>query len=258
MSFFAVASSSLTDDVLMLFLMLAGTLLAAFLGQSVGYPRGSSGSGPVLAVIVCLSGLLTGCAFYISVVGFAAREKAQTHEVQAVGRAWQYSGLLSEPDRGRARQVLRGYLDERIRFYRENTSAGLRTWGRLARDSQSKLWVLAEGNIFNHGCMNTLALLNVYSGLGDAMTQTRSVWRRQLPDAAWWMLISSALSLCYLSGYQLAGNKNAWRTLLFVPVLMALALFVIAEIDLPGQGIIHVTPDGLESLAEELQTYNAA
>lgn len=106
----------------MLFLMLEGTFLAAFLGQSAGYPRESSGNGPVLAVIVCLSGLLTGCAFFISLVGFAAREKAQIHEVQAVGRAWQYSGLLSEPDRGRARQALSGYLDERIRFYRENTS----------------------------------------------------------------------------------------------------------------------------------------
>jgi hypothetical protein len=36
--------------------------------------------------------------------------------------------------------------------------------------------------------------------------------------------------------------------MLVLPFLTTLALFMIAEIDIPGEGIIHVTPDDLEAL----------
>ena len=253
MSLFTVASSPLTDDVLMLFLMLTGLMLSVCLGRMAGRHRNRSGSGTVLIVVSGLSGLLTGCAFFISVAGFAAREKAEIHEVQAVGRAWQYSGLLNDTDRERSRQILMSYLSERIHFFQENTSAGLRTWNRLARNRQQQLWQLAEGEASAPGRLTALPVLKTYSDLGDCMARTRSVWCRQLPDSAWWVLILLALSVCYLVGYRQRGGMAVWRTLLFVPVLIALVLFVIAETDLPGQGIIHVTPDGLESLAEELR-----
>lgn len=253
MSFFVLASSSLTDDVLMFLVILAGLLLASFLGHSGGRQRDCDGSGTVLGVVLCLSGLLTGCAFFISVVGFSAREKAETHEIQAVGRAWQYAGLLTPGDRDRSREILQIYLSERIHFFQEKNHAGLRAWGTLARNREGQLWQLAEREALLPTGSNALAVLNACSGLGDSMTQTRSVWRRQLPDAAWWVLILFALSLCYLTGCRCCGKNKSWRVLLFVPVLMSLALFVIAETDLPGQGIIHVTTDGLESLAEALR-----
>lgn len=237
----------------MLFLMLAGFQLSACLGQTTGRHRERSGSGTVLAVVLCLSGLLTGFAFFISVVGLAAREKAETHEVQAVGRAWQYSGLLNDVDRETSRQILRAYLNDRIHYFQENSSAGLRAWEKLARNRQQALWQVAAGEASVPVPSNNLSVLNTYSGLSDCMTQTQSVWRRQLPDAAWWVLVLFTLSLCYLVGYRLSRENKTGRLMLFVPVLMALALFVIAEVDLPGQGIIHVTTDGLESLAEDLR-----
>ncbi|WP_149330569.1 MULTISPECIES: hypothetical protein [Citrobacter] len=253
MLFFSVASSSLTDDVLMLLLMLSGPALSVCLGRMAGRYRNRSGSGTVLAVVSGLSVLLTGCAFFISVAGFAVREKAEVHEVQAVGRAWQYSGLLNEVDRERSRLILMSYLSERIHFFQENTSTGLRTWSRLARIRQQQLWQLAEGEVSVQGRLTALPVLKTYSDLGDCMVLTRNVWCRQLPDSVWGVLILLALSVCYLVGYRQRGGTAEWRTLLFVPMLMGLTLFVIAETDLPGQGIIHVTPDGLESLADELR-----
>lgn len=252
MLLFAVASSPLTDDVLMLFLMLSGMMLSICLGRIAGRHQNRSGSGTVLAVVSGLSGLLTACAFFISVAGFAVREKAEINEVQAVGRAWQYSGLLNDADRKQSGPILMAYLSERIHFFQENTSTGLRTWSRLARNRQQQLWQLAEGEALVPGRLTALPVLKTYSDLGDCMARTRSVWCRQLPDPVWWVLILLALSVCYLVGYRQRSRMVVWRTLLFVPVLMALALFVIAETDLPGQGIIHVTPDGLETLAEEL------
>ena len=39
-----------------------------------------------------------------------------------------------------------------------------------------------------------------------------------------------------------------------IPAVTALALFMIAEIDVPGKGIIHVSPDNLESLRVTLSS----
>lgn len=252
MSLFSVASSSLTDDVLMLFVMLASLLLAACLGQTAGRYHENSRSNTELVVILCLTGMLTGFAFFISVAGFVAREKSEMHEVQSVSRAWQYSGLLDNIDRVKSRQILKLFLLERIHFFQENTASGLRTWERLAKKNQQRLWQLAEVEASLPGRPNALAVLNTYADLGDCVTQTQSVWRRQLPDAAWWLLMLFALSLCYIVGYRFSVEMKNTKPLLFVPVLMAFGLFMIAEIDLPGQGIIHVIPDGLQSLAEEL------
>lgn len=252
MSMFSIASSSLTDDVLMLFVMLASLLLAAYLGQSAGRHHDYSRSNTEMVVVLCLTGLLTGFAFFISVSGFVARQKSETHEVQSVGRAWQYSGLLDDIDREKSRQILTLFLYERIHFFQENTAVGLRTWGQLAKKNQQQLWQLAEVEASRAGRPNALAVLNTYADLGDCVTQTQSVWRRQLPDAAWWTIMLFALSLCYIVGYRVSGEIMNAKPLLIVPVLMALGLFMIAEIDLPGQGIIHVIPDGLQSLAEEL------
>lgn len=252
MSLFSIATSSLTDDVLMLFVMLASLLLSSCLGQSAGRRHGDSRSNTELAVILCLTGLLTGFAFFISVAGFVARQKSETNEVQSVGRAWQYSGLLNDIDRDKSRQILMLFLHERIHFFQENTAVGLRTWGQLAKKNQQQLFQLAELEASQSGRPNAMAVLDTYADLGDCIIQTQSVWRRQLPDAAWWTLMLFALSLCYIVGYGVSGEMKNAKSLIFVPVLMALGLFMIAEIDLPGQGIIHVLPDGLQSLAEEL------
>jgi len=40
--------------------------------------------------------------------------------------------------------------------------------------------------------------------------------------------------------------------ILVLPFLMALSLFIISEIDVPGKGVIHVTPDDLLSLKDTL------
>ncbi|MCB4812547.1 hypothetical protein QDQ39_06940 [Providencia rettgeri] len=40
--------------------------------------------------------------------------------------------------------------------------------------------------------------------------------------------------------------------ILILPSLTTLALFMIAEIDVPGEGMIHVTPDDLIMLQEFL------
>ena len=40
--------------------------------------------------------------------------------------------------------------------------------------------------------------------------------------------------------------------ILILPLLTTMALFMIAEIDIPGEGVIHVVPDNLVNLRADL------
>jgi hypothetical protein len=82
--------------------------------------------------------------------------------------------------------------------------------------------------------------------------QTSAVWKRQIPDAAWLVLIVFAASACFLVGHQYHERGVHHFYLLLLPALTSLVLFVIAEIDIPGQGIIRVMPDDLEQLSASL------
>lgn len=52
----------------------------------------------------------------------------------------------------------------------------------------------------------------------------------------------------FLIGYNVRGQKGSNRLIFIIPAITALALFMIAEIDVPGKGIIHVSPDNLQAL----------
>lgn len=251
MSFF-IFTSPKADDALMLCMLLGGLVLAALLGQTARGARREAEAGIVPGAVLFLSGLLTGLAFLISVTGFSAREQAQVREALSVGRAWQYAGMLDEPARQASGQLLKAYLSDRIHFFREGTGEGLRNRMAESRQKQAQLWSLAEQEVRRSPSPAVMSVLEAYSALGTSLQQTQATWRRQLPDAAWCVLLLFAVSASFLAGYRGPSGYRARRILLFVPVLTALTLFMIMETDLPGQGVIHVTAEDLEALNEVL------
>lgn len=95
------------------------------------------------------------------------------------------------------------------------------------------------------------SLLTAYSELRSSQQQT-AVSQRKLPDVAWLVIIVFAMAACCLTG-QL---QRQGFSLLVLPVMISLSLFLVAEIDIPGEGIIRVTPDNLEHMAFTLPPVN--
>lgn len=89
-------------------------------------------------------------------------------------------------------------------------------------------------------------LLAVYSELRTSQQQTTAVSRRKIPDAAWLVIILFSMAGCCMVGKQHSGKRINHFTQLVLPLMMSLSLFLVAEIDYPGEGVIRVTPDDLE------------
>ncbi|MCU6243891.1 hypothetical protein KWI10_22450 [Enterobacter asburiae] len=236
------------DDVLLLAVMLLLLIMSAYIGHYLNYTGDKYRTGGdiiITAGIFSLTMLLIGFAFSVSINGFTTLKQAQVREAQTIEKAWQYSRLLSASVQPKAQGLLRKYLDQRIQFFRDNSLQGGRSWNQLSEDSQHQLWLLAVSEA-THSTLPVMdSLLAAYSELRTSQQQTTSASQRKLPDAAWLVIIFFAMVACGLIGRL----QRQGASLLALPVMISLSLFLVAEIDIPGEGIVRVTPDALEHVA---------
>lgn len=255
MSMFSLLFAPAVGDVLLFTVILLTLGIAAYLGQSAYSAIASHDIGDSVLVsgaTLSLSGLLIGFMFSLSISGFVAREQAQVREALAIGTVWQYARLQSQNDREKTEKLLRSYIDDRIHFFTEKNIQEKRVSLQLAREKQSLLWQGIVQIAVRNPTPIMASVLASYSTLYTSLQESQADWRRQIPDAAWIVLILFAASSSFLSGYQYRGKTKRHAFIILLPGLMTLALFMIAEIDLPGEGIIRVTPDDLQQLTFSL------
>ncbi|MEL5428859.1 hypothetical protein [Serratia nevei] len=255
MSIFSLLSTPASDDVLLFAMMLLALGLAAYLGHtSYGtlVVNDSEDTSLVSGAILSLSGLLIGFMFSLSIGGYVARGAAEIRETLVIGKAWQYAGLQMPDQRKKIETLLKAYLDDRIHFFTEDSEPGRRTWLRFSREKQHQLWREVAAEASHNPTAVMASVLAAYSELDASLQETQADWRRQIPDVAWAVLILFASCASFLSGYQYRGRPGLHVFILLLPGLTALTLFVIAEIDLPGEGIIRVAPVDLRQLASTL------
>lgn len=242
--------SPAADDVLMLVMFVALPVMAALAGYS-GRPVSARRGGLIPVAGLCLCAGMTGVALMVAVHGYAARTQAQVREAVMVSRAWEYAGVFSEPDAREVRQILKAYLSDRIAFYHEGTGSGLHTWSGRSQERLTALWgrVEREGR---HDSSRMAVVLPVISGLQSSLLLTRSVWRRDLPDVVWYVLILVAGYASWLAGAAHPAGRSGAAGVVLLPGLLGVVLFITAETDLPGEGVIRVEPVALEHLAQTL------
>lgn len=239
------------DDLLLLAVIFTLLTLSALVGQSVSQTMAEEQTGGAVVLTgatLTLSGLLTGFVFSVALGGWAAREHAEVGEAMAIARAAEYVSLLPGTSGEEVAPLLRRYLDVRIRFYREQTPAGSRGWLHMAGDVQRRLWDRVSRAALREPGPLMPPVLSAFGALMASRQQAVAVWQRQIPDAAWAVLLLFAMSACFLVGHHPArgGRRNVY--VLLLPGLTAVTLFMMAEIDLPGEGMIRVMPDDLEHL----------
>jgi hypothetical protein len=76
---------------------------------------------------------------------------------------------------------------------------------------------------------------------------TQAAWWNPIPFAAWALMLLIAVLCNAMVGY-ISGSRSRSATLFILPLIVSISLFLIADIDSPRGGIIHVTPRNLASL----------
>jgi hypothetical protein len=103
----------------------------------------------------------------------------------------------------------------------------------------------------------TPILALVVSGMNEALDSQSSVqaaWLNRIPAGAWCLLAIMSFGSVFFPGYGFRSNLAVRRLSFVVPLLVSVALGLIADIDSPRRGIIRVQPQNLLELVETMST----
>ncbi len=208
--------------------------------------------GVIQAATLTLLGLVIGFTFSMAVSRYDQRKNYEEEEANAIGTEYVRAELLPAAGATTVHAMLKDYLDQRISWNSRTDKAHLREVEARTAGLQSDLWGAIRGPAM---ASPTPVMALVVSGMNDVLnTQgyTQAAWWNRIPPAAWLLMLSLALCSNVLVG--MSAKARAHPVLLFVlPLIVAIALLLIADIDSPRRGLIAVSPLNLLSLAQSIR-----
>jgi len=203
----------------------------------------------VVGATLTLLGLLIGFSFSMAINRYDQRKLYEEAEANAIGTEYLRLGLLSG-DISKVRELLRTYLDQRILFY---TTADERRITKINADTvtlQNELWLVIQSRRAEPTAVVVLAV----TGMNDVLNSqgyTQSAWWNRIPVAAWGLMWTIAICCNALIGY--SAHRTGWRLFMILPVAVAIAFFLIADLDSPRGGAIRIVPQNLLALSHSLR-----
>jgi hypothetical protein len=204
----------------------------------------------VVSASLTLLALIIGFAFSMAVSRYDTRKNFE-EEANAIGTEYVRADVLPTEAAAKVRQLLVQYLDERILFYTVQDEQQLNSIAAETTKLQNEMWSTAQSAAKEQPTPVTALAV---AGMNDVLNRqgyTQAAWWNQIPTGAWLLMIVLAICCSILTGYRAVDR----RSLLFpvLPFMIAIAFFLIADIDSPRRGIIHVQPQNLESLQQSLR-----
>jgi len=228
--------------------------LCTWLGTRIGRTRAAGAEGKealsvVLTATLTLLALITGFTFSMAVGRYDLRKNYEEAEANAIGTEYARAGLLPAASASGARKLLEAYLNERILFYETRDATRLRQIDAETARLQQQLWSAVEAAASGP---RDVSLVLVASGMNDVLNSqsyTQAAWWNRIPKEAWALLMLVAIVGTTLFGYS-AHEARAFLVLSVLPLIISLAFFLIADIDSPRRGLVHVAPQNLRALGE--------
>jgi hypothetical protein len=211
--------------------------------------------GVIQAASLTLLGLIIGFSFSMAVSRYDQRKNYEEAEANAIGTEYLRADLLPAADADRVRSLLRSYLDQRVLFYVTRDGQEVRRIDARTAGLQGELWsAVLPAAAARPNPMTALAV----SGMNDVLNSqgyTQSAWSFRIPTGAWLLMAITAVVCNALVGYGARGAapRGGGRLLLILPLLLSIAFTLIADIDAPRHGLIHVRPINLTTLSESLR-----
>jgi hypothetical protein len=208
--------------------------------------------GIILGATLTLLGLLIGFSFSMATSRYDQRKNYEEAEANAIGTEYLRADLLPLGDGTRVRELLKKYLAERVLFYTTRDRGRLQEINTDTAKLQNELWAAVRPGA---AVMPAPVVFLVIPGMNDVINSqgyTQAAWWNRIPIAAWALMATIGICCNLLIGY--GARRRDWHVFLILPIAVSIAFFLIADIDSPRGGTIHVEPQNLISLSQSLRT----
>jgi hypothetical protein len=209
----------------------------------------------VVAATLTLLGLIIGFSFSMATDRYDQRKNLEEAEANAIGTEYVRADLLPAADAARVRALLVEYLDQRVLFYEIRDEDKLRRINDANAQLQTDLWSAVTAPA---GPQPTPVIALAVAGMNDVLNSqgyTQAAWWNRIPSAAWVLMLVIAICANLMFGYGARHAKAGAIPVLVLPLVLSIALFLIADIDSPRRGVIRVNPQNLISLAQSLHVH---
>lgn len=209
--------------------------------------------GTILPAALTLLGLIIGFSFSMAVSRYDLRKNYEEAEANAIGTEYLRADLLPPAVGTRVRGLLASYLEQRILFFQVRDRHRLEEINAKTITLQNELWLaVAQFGAAQPTPVSALVLSGMNDVLNSQGYTQAALWNR-IPIGAWVLLFLVSIACNILIGFS---ERHSERVALFVlPTIVAIALFLIADIDSPRGGVIRVIPQNLEALSVMLQSH---
>jgi hypothetical protein len=209
--------------------------------------------GIIVGATLTLLGLIIGFSFSMAISRYDQRKNYEEAEANAIGTEYLRADFLPAAEGARVRGLLKSYVDQRVLFYKTRDAGRLRQIAATKEQLQGALWSAVR--MAASGQPTPISALAV-SGMNDVLNSegyTQAAWWNRIPTAAWGLMAAIAICCNLLIGYGAHREEGKTFFFLVLPLLVSISFFLIADIDSPRGGVIRVTPQNLESLAQSLR-----
>ena len=185
---------------------------------------------------------------------FDERRHLIVEEANDIGTAWLRIDLLPEHRQPAVRDLFRQYLDSRLATYRNipDTDAAREELARSVK-LQQEIWNQAVKGAAESGSQPAhVLLLPALNAMIDITTTRYMATQIHPPAIIFVMLAALALAGATLVGYGMAsGKKRGWLHMVSFAAVLAVAFYVILDIEYPRLGLIRV--DAIDQVLVDLR-----
>jgi hypothetical protein len=208
--------------------------------------------GTILSASLTMLGLIVGFSFSMATGRYDLRKTYEEAEANAIGTEYVRADLMAPARASQVRGLLKRYTDLRIQWYQTANWNDLTHINQETAQVQNQLWAAtAQSATAQQTPVQALAA----SGMNDVLNSqgyTQAAWWNRIPAGAWCLMAAIGLFCNVLLGY--GARAMEAKLLMVLPLLVAIAFFLIADIDSPRGGVIRVAPQNLLSLRDGLGT----
>ena len=255
--------SSISIVGLLFVILIAATELGYRLGlrfQTTTADATKSQINTIQGSLLGVLALLLGFTFSLALQRFDSRSEAVIGEANAIGTALLRASLLPDSVKDESRELLREYLDQRVRAgaiplnRAQERDAVLRESDRIL----DALWSNAELAAAEDGSPVTTGLfVQALNEMIDAYGTRDAALARHVPEPVLLLMFMAFVLTACLVGYGagISGRRASIPTYILV-TLVTFLVFIVIDLDRPRRGLIEVSQQSLIDLQADGQTRN--
>ena len=229
----------------------AGFRLATRSGANLDQERREQVASARDALGILLS-LLLGFTLALASPHYELRKQLVMDEANAISTTSLRAGMLPEPHRTQIRALLLQYVQARRDYSlasldKQEVASTL----HRAKELQSALWLQAEAVAQQSPTPFTSLFVASLNETIDLSEKRLAAMQSRVPQTVWLLLLCIALWTCLTFGYH--QRKRFWLISVVTPLMIAIAMGLIADLDSPRSGFLRVDLRSLERLSQDLR-----